>query len=186
MRIPTSRVKRSTPTIGRVIDDVLHDPARRQTTMTLRWIHPDGRVVWAEHRQVPVYDASGQLVAIEGIARDVTELVESQRRLRESEEQMRQLAARLQTAREEERAQVARELHDELGQTLTAIKLEIGRDRARRSTRRAADTDDHRPPAVADRPDRDRHRDGQADRHRLCVRRRWIIWVSPKRSAGKR
>jgi signal transduction histidine kinase len=47
--------------------------------------------------------------------------------LRASQEQMRRLAASLQTAREEERADLARELHDELGQTLTAIKLELGR-----------------------------------------------------------
>jgi signal transduction histidine kinase len=44
-----------------------------------------------------------------------------------SQEQMRQLAARIQRAREDERAVLARELHDELGQTLTAIKLELGR-----------------------------------------------------------
>jgi signal transduction histidine kinase len=44
-----------------------------------------------------------------------------------SQEQMRRLAASLQTAREEERADLARELHDDLGQTLTAIKLELGR-----------------------------------------------------------
>ena len=49
------------------------------------------------------------------------------RRPRESEEQLRRLAARVQTAREEERAALARELHDELGQTLTAIKLDLGR-----------------------------------------------------------
>jgi signal transduction histidine kinase len=47
--------------------------------------------------------------------------------LRVSQEQMRRLAASLQTAREEERADVARELHDDLGQTLTAIKLELSR-----------------------------------------------------------
>ena len=61
--------------------------------------------------------------------RDITE---EKQRLRESEEQLRQLAARVQTAREEERANLARELHDELGQTLTAIKLELGRTRERR------------------------------------------------------
>ena len=55
------------------------------------------------------------------------DIIEEKQRLRESEEQLRQLAARVQTAREEERANLARELHDELGQTLTAIKLELGR-----------------------------------------------------------
>jgi signal transduction histidine kinase len=88
-------------------------------------------MVYAEHRRAPVYDcASGELIAIEGIARDVTERVIAQQRLRESEEQLRRLAASVETAREEERAALARELHDELGQTLTALKLEIGRTAA--------------------------------------------------------
>jgi two-component system, NarL family, sensor histidine kinase UhpB len=102
-------------------------PGQMPAVAILRWIHPDGRVVHAEHRRVPVYDDAGQLIAIEGIARDVTEFVEAERRLRESEEQLRQLAGRMHNAREAERAQVARELHDELGQTLTALKLDISR-----------------------------------------------------------
>lgn len=64
-------------------------------------------------------------------------------RLGASQEQMRQLAARIQRAREDERAMLARELHDELGQTLTAIKLELGRAvnvlRAKRMAPQAAD-----------------------------------------------
>jgi signal transduction histidine kinase len=51
----------------------------------------------------------------------------SERHVYESGEQLRQLAARIQTAREEERAALAREIHDELGQTLTAIKLDLAR-----------------------------------------------------------
>jgi PAS domain S-box-containing protein len=110
-----------------LLTQALRDPTVLAPEIVLRWVHADGRIVWAEHRRVPVYDASGRLVAIEGLARDVTDRIETQRRLRESEEQMRQLAARVQSTREEERAALARELHDELGQTLTAVKLEIGR-----------------------------------------------------------
>ena len=141
-------------------------PTRAQLppVVILRWIHPDGRVVHAEHRRVPVYNDAGQMVAIEGIARDVTEFIEGQRRLRESEEQLRQLAARMHDAREAERAQVARELHDELGQTLTALKLDISR-------MVQVLTPDHLNPAIVDRlaiadwPERHRPRDRETHRH---------------------
>jgi diguanylate cyclase (GGDEF)-like protein/PAS domain S-box-containing protein len=40
---------------------------------TMRWVRKDGGVVWMEHRMVPVADDTGEIVALEGIARDVTE-----------------------------------------------------------------------------------------------------------------
>jgi signal transduction histidine kinase len=46
-------------------------------------------------------------------------------RLHKQAEQLRALAARLQSVREEERTRVAREIHDELGQALTAIKIDF-------------------------------------------------------------
>src|SRR5262249_19978804 len=92
----------------------------------LRWLHDDGRVVWVEHRNTPVYE-DGRLVAIEGIGRDVTDRVAVESQLREKEAQLRRLAASVDEAREDERAHIARELHDELGQSLTAIKLELAR-----------------------------------------------------------
>jgi len=49
----------------------------------------------------------------------------SERRLRASEENLRALAAHLQSVREEERIHIAREIHDELGQALTGLKFDI-------------------------------------------------------------
>ena len=49
----------------------------------------------------------------------------TEQRLRASEENLRALAARLQLVREEERISIARDIHDELGQALTALKIDI-------------------------------------------------------------
>src|SRR5207237_9885528 len=49
----------------------------------------------------------------------------TERRLRASEENLRALAAHLQSVREEERIHIAREIHDELGQALTGLKFDI-------------------------------------------------------------
>ena len=54
------------------------------------------------------------------------ELFRKSERLRESEDKLRRLAAHLISVREEERAHIAREIHDELGQVLTGIKMEVG------------------------------------------------------------
>ena len=59
------------------------------------------------------------------ILRDITERKRAERNLRRSEEQMRALAARLQFIREEERMQIAREIHDVLAQELTLLKFDI-------------------------------------------------------------
>lgn len=59
------------------------------------------------------------------IIRDITRRKNAETALNESNDQLRQLASHLQDVREEERASMAREIHDELGQQLTAIKLEL-------------------------------------------------------------
>jgi PAS domain S-box-containing protein len=59
------------------------------------------------------------------ILRDVTERQQVQERLSRSHEQLRQLSATLQTIREEERTHIARELHDDLGQLLASLRMDL-------------------------------------------------------------
>lgn len=59
------------------------------------------------------------------ILRDVTERVRAQEELRRSHQDLHELASALQTAREQEKARIARELHDELGQGMTALKFDL-------------------------------------------------------------
>lgn len=65
-----------------------------RTPRVLRWKRKDGELIWTEQRNIPIYDEAGNLVALEGIARDITEQVEAREALRESEElQLAMIAA---------------------------------------------------------------------------------------------
>jgi PAS domain S-box-containing protein len=73
----------------------------------------------------------------EELRTEVAERELAEEKLKMSLEQLRALAARLQLVREEERTSVAREIHDELGQACTAIKMDlalIGRKATKRQT----------------------------------------------------
>ncbi len=74
--------------------------------------------------RVPVSLPRGETVDF-AIYRDITSRKRMENELLHSFEQMRALTAHLQTVREEERTRVAREIHDELGQDLTAIKIQV-------------------------------------------------------------
>jgi PAS domain S-box-containing protein len=82
-----------------------------------------------------VLDENNEVIYIIHRVEDVTEMVkikelekQQKQKIKESTElieQMRQLSEHLQNIREEERANIAREIHDELGQQMTAMKMDI-------------------------------------------------------------
>jgi len=66
----------------------------------------------------PIRDNRDQLIGFVTVFRDVT-------RQREYQQRLREFSAYLQTVQENERTHIAREIHDELGQTLTALKMDV-------------------------------------------------------------
>ena len=94
------------------------------------------RAIWSN----PIFSDGGTLLGTVAMYSDVprqpspediqliemaTQLARIAIQAKQGEEQLRALAGNLQSAREEERARIARELHDGLGQTLTAVKMEV-------------------------------------------------------------
>ncbi len=90
----------------------------------MRLLGADGKYRWFLVRTVPLRDDLGNIVKWFGTSTEIEDRKQAEDALQCSFDELRALAASLQSIREEERTRVAREIHDELGQTLTAIKLE--------------------------------------------------------------
>jgi PAS domain S-box-containing protein len=63
-----------------------------EAPLVLRWYRKDGGLIWTEQRNRPIYDKAGNVIAIEGIARDITERKLAEEALKQNEEQFRLLA----------------------------------------------------------------------------------------------
>lgn len=128
----------------RILKSGRHDAAfyRRLWASLAEHGHWRGEV-WNRRKNGEVFPEELSIQALRGpgnetiryisIFSDITErkqnedmLRKHQQRLEESEARLRELAAFLQTVREEERTSIARELHDELGQALTALRIDLG------------------------------------------------------------
>jgi len=88
-------------------------------------VRSDGRVISVAVTLSPIKDGSGSVVGALGIVRDVTERKRDEEALLRSQTELRALARRLQSVREEEHTRMARDIHDELGQALTALRLDL-------------------------------------------------------------
>ncbi len=74
-----------------ILEAFLRSPESADRVLTLRWTNKDGRVLWTEQQITLFYDDQGELAAIEGIGRDITERKEVEETLRRSEERFRSL-----------------------------------------------------------------------------------------------
>jgi PAS domain S-box-containing protein len=85
----------------------------------------DGQPITIEGDYICLYDAEGRLIGHFGIQRDITKRRQEENEILRSRQELRDLTARLQLVREEERTHIAREVHDELGQALTGFKMDL-------------------------------------------------------------
>lgn len=84
----------------------------------------DGTAFPVEYSSFPIIEHE-QIIGAVVVFLDITERKRAEQQLTLSHDQLRKLTARLESVREEERILIAREIHDELGQALTGVKLDL-------------------------------------------------------------
>lgn len=117
--------------LGRSFSELLGDEAaarpfdRDARKGPARELYLAGRRQWFASTLEPIRGPGGEVTGAVHMLRDITDHKRAQRELRASRDALRRLASHLQSARESERAAIAREVHDELGHGLTALKMEV-------------------------------------------------------------
>lgn len=109
--------------VERQLDEALQDGSPWE--LEYRIIQRDGGVRWVLDKGQAVIDEAGGDLVLNGLILDITQQKQARLEVEQSHRDLRKLAAHLQVVREEERAAVAWELHDEIGQALAVVKMDV-------------------------------------------------------------
>lgn len=90
-----------------------------------RLMSKDGRELWFRDEATVVRNEEDEPQFVQGVMLDITERKRAEEQLQSSHEQLRGFAQHIEAVREEERTWIAREIHDELGQILTGLKMDV-------------------------------------------------------------
>jgi two-component system sensor histidine kinase NreB len=85
----------------------------------------DGMLYWVDTTIVPFVDDKGRPYQYMAVRSDITDKKKSEQEILKMTSELRHLLEHVQNSREEERKYIAREIHDELGQRLTALKIDL-------------------------------------------------------------
>jgi len=102
-----------------------HEDVFKSWTTELEFVRSDGSTLWTESKVTVPRSPEGRPIGFIGIVRDISERKRTEEVLKYSESQLRLLSQRIIEVQEEERSRIARELHDQLGQELVALKIEL-------------------------------------------------------------
>jgi len=93
-------------------------PEKPHIKISYRMVRPDGTVIWLERNSRAHFDENGKLLRIVGIVADISER-------KQAEEALSSVNCRLIEAQEQERARIARELHDDLSQRMALLQIHL-------------------------------------------------------------
>ncbi len=109
----------------KVLAEIAKLDIEEMNDLTYRIVRPDQSIRWIRDRIFPVRDLRGVVVRFAGIAEDITKSKEAEEAIRKANRQLRSLSRRRIQEQEDERRKLSRELHDQIGQSLTAAKINV-------------------------------------------------------------